>query len=345
MNGDSKELISIAIDAMGGDNAPQSEIAGALEAIQENDDIHIILVGNEAVIQKELKKHLLYDKKKISIHHCREVIEMKESPTEALKKKQDSSILVGLRLQKEKKADAFISIGNTGAVMAATLLTLGRIANVSRPTIGESFPTDEGLSIVLDIGANVDCKPVHLLEFAIMGVVYATHVFGVTNPRVALLNVGEEETKGDTLASEAYQLLKKSNINFIGNIEGGDILRGKAEVIVCDGFVGNVILKFTESIMTVLKNKFTKYASEGIYHKMQVDMMYGILKRILKDFDYEEYGGVPLLGVNGISFIGHGSSSPKAIKTMITKVKRMYRAQINEEIQSKIKDIKEFTLK
>lgn len=329
---------------MGGDNAPLSEVAGAIEAIRDNDDVNIILVGNEKVISKELKKHI-YDKKRITIHHCTEVIEMHESPTEALKKKQDSSILVGLKLQKENKADAFISIGNTGAVMAASLIILGRIANVSRPTIGESFPTDEGLSIVLDIGANVDCKPVQLLEFAIMGMVYANHVFGVPNPRVALLNVGEEESKGNALTTETYQLLKKSNINFIGNIEGGDILRGKAEVIVCDGFVGNVILKFTESIMTVLKNKFTKYASEGFYHKMQVDMMYGILKRILKDFDYEEYGGVPLLGVNGISFIGHGSSSPKAIKTMVTKVKRMYKERINDEIQSKIKDIKEFTLK
>jgi len=259
-----------------------------------------------------------------------------------LKKKQDSSILVGLRLQKENKANAFISIGNTGAVMAASVFTLGRIANVSRPPIGESFPTDEGLSIVLDVGANVDCKPIHLLEFAVMGVVYANHIFNVENPRVALLNVGEEESKGDALSVEAYQLLKQSKLNFIGNVEGRDILRGKAEVIVCDGFVGNVVLKLTESVLTVLRNKFSNYASQDFFKKIWVGMMYGTLKKILKDFNYEEYGGVPLLGVNGITMISHGSSSPLAIKNMILKAKRMYEEKINDEIRSKIKDIKEF---
>jgi glycerol-3-phosphate acyltransferase PlsX len=344
LNGNSKDVITISIDAMGSDHAPFSEVGGAISAVSEDKDINIILVGDESIIAKELKKYS-YDMKRITIHHCSEVVEMHESPTEALKKKQDSSILVGLKLHKEKKADAFISMGNTGAVMAASLLTLGRIANVSRPTIGESFPTDAGLSIVLDIGANVDCKPAHLVEFAVMGVVYANHIFNVPNPRVALLNVGEEESKGDALTSEAYQLLKNSHLNFIGNVEGKDILKGKAEVIVCDGFVGNVVLKFTESVMSVLQNKFKKYAAENFFQKIWVGMMYGTLKKILKDFDYQEYGGVPLLGINGISFIGHGSSSPKAIKTSIIKAKRMFKEKINDEIQAKIKDIKEFTNK
>ncbi len=329
---------------MGGDRAPCSEVAGSIAALKDDSNIKIILVGNKDIIEKELKK-FTYDPGRISIHNCSEVIDMDESPTEALKKKQDSSILVGLKLQKQKEADAFISIGNTGAVMAASLLTLGRIANVSRPTIGESFPTDEGLSIVLDVGANVDCKPVHLLEFAVMGVVYANHIFNVKNPRVALLNVGEEESKGNALATETYQLLKNSNLNFIGNVEGRDILRGNAEVIVCDGFVGNVVLKLTESVLTVLKNKFSKYASENFFKKIWVGMMYGTLKKVLKDFNYEEYGGVPLLGVNGITMISHGSSSPVAIKNMIHKAKRMFEEKINEEIQSKIKDIKEFISK
>lgn len=344
MDGDFKDIITISIDAMGTDNAPKSEIAGAIEAVNENDDINIILVGDQNIIERELEKYP-YDKNRIKIHHCSEVIEMHESPTEALKKKQDSSILVGLKLNKQKEADAFISMGNTGAVMAASLLTLGRIANVSRPTIGESFPTDEGISIVLDIGANVDCKPIHLVEFAVMGVVYANHIFNVPNPRVALLNVGEEESKGDALTSETYKLLKNTKLNFIGNVEGKDILKGKAEVIVCDGFVGNVVLKFTESVMSVLQNKFKKYAAENFFQKIWVGMMYGTLKKILKDFDYQEYGGVPLLGINGISFIGHGSSSAKAIKTSIVKAKRMFKERINDEISSKIKDIKEFTIK
>lgn len=344
MNGNSKDIITISIDAMGSELAPHSEVVGSVSAVKDSDDINIILVGKKEIIEKELKKQT-YDDSRITICDCSEVIEMHESPTEAIKKKQDSSISVGLKLHKEKKADAFISMGNTGAVMAASLLTLGRIANVSRPTIGESFPTDEGISIVLDIGANVDCKPIHLVEFAVMGVVYANHIFNVPNPRVALLNVGEEETKGDALTSEAYQLLKKSNLNFIGNVEGKDILKGKAEVIVCDGFVGNVVLKFTESVMSVLQNKFRKYAAENFFQKIWVGMMYGTLKKILKDFDYQEYGGVPLLGINGISFIGHGSSSPKAIKTSIFKAKRMFSEKINDEIQSKIKDIKEFTNK
>ena len=341
MNGDSNDIVTISIDAMGGDNAPQSEVAGSVDAVREDKNIRIILVGDRDVINKELKK-FTYDSERITVQHCSQVIEMDESPTEALKKKQDSSILVGLRLQKENKANAFISIGNTGAVMAASLLTLGRIANVSRPTIGESFPTDEGLSIVLDVGANVDCKPVHLLEFAVMGVVYANHIFNSPNPRVALLNVGEEESKGDSLSVETYQLLKSSKLNFIGNVEGRDILRGKAEVIVCDGFVGNVVLKLTESVLTVLKNKFSKYASRNFFKKIWAGMMYGTLKKVLKDFNYEEYGGVPLLGVNGITMISHGSSSPLAIKNMILKAKRMYEEKINDEISTKIKDIKDF---
>jgi len=339
MNESLNNMVTVCVDAMGGDQAPRSEIAGAVETVRNHPALNIILVGPAEKIDAELKKHD-YDKKRIRIHHCREVIGMHESPTEAIKKKTDSSIVVGLKLHKDREADAFISTGNTGAVMASSLLILGRIANVSRPTIGSVFPTEEGTSIVFDVGANVDSKPVHLLEFAAMGSVYAREIFGVRNPRVALLNIGEESTKGDSLTTEAYQLLEKSHLNFIGNIEGKDILKGNAEVIICDGFVGNVVLKFAESVMGVLRNKFRRYASENFFQKIWVGLMYRTLKRILKDFDYQEYGGVPLLGVNGISIIGHGRSSPKAVTNMILKAEQMVRHRINEAIHNQIVDVK-----
>jgi glycerol-3-phosphate acyltransferase PlsX len=344
LNGISPDIITIALDAMGGDNAPVNDVAGAVKTVRETGNINIILVGKEDVIEKELKKHS-YDASRISIYNCSEVIGMHESPTDSLKKKPDSSIVKGTSLVKEKKADAFISAGNTGAVMAASLFILGRIANVTRPTIGESFPTDKGVSIVFDVGANMDCKPLHLLEFAVMGVVYANHIFNVANPRVALLNVGEEKSKGDTLSVDTYQLLENSELNFIGNVEGRDVLRGKAEVIVCDGFTGNVILKFAESVPAVLKGKFMQYAGKSIFHKLWVGMMSKTLKTILTDFDYQNYGGVPLLGVNGITIIGHGSSSPLAIKNMCMKAELMIKEKINDVIEEKIKDIKSYLQK
>jgi glycerol-3-phosphate acyltransferase PlsX len=340
----SLDTITIAIDAMGGDDAPRNEVAGAIEIVHDTKDINVILVGQTDRIEKELKK-FSYDSSRISIHHSSEVIEMHESPTDALKKKPDSSILSGLKLQREKKADAFISAGNTGAVMAASLLTLGRISNVTRPTIGSIFPTDEGVTIVFDVGASVDNKPIHLLEFAVMGIEYAKHIYNVQNPRVAILNIGEEESKGNQLTTETYQLLKESKLNFIGNVEGRDVLRGKAEVIVCDGFVGNVILKFAESVIPVLKNRMIKYASQNIFKKIWTGMLYKTLKAVLKDFDYQEHGGVPLLGVNGISIIGHGRSSPKAIKNMALKAEHMAREKVNDIIQEKIKDIKKLVPK
>jgi glycerol-3-phosphate acyltransferase PlsX len=337
----SKDIITISLDAMGGDDAPVTEVAGAVEVVKEEQNINIILVGDSAKIEKELRKYS-YDNDRIKIHHCTEVIGMHESPTEAIKKKPDSSILIGLGLHKKGEAQAFISSGNTGAVMAASLLTLGRIANVTRPTIGQEFPTDTGTSIIFDVGANMDCKPVYLLEFAVMGIVYATSIFKLKNPRVGLLNVGEEKTKGDTLTTEAYELLEKSGLNFIGNIEGSDVLKGKAEVIVCDGFVGNVLLKFTESVPGVLKNKLLEYSSGNIFRKLWIGMMYKTLKTVLKGFDYQEFGGVPLLGVNGIPIIGHGKSSVKAIKSMVLKAGKMHRVKLNDIISERIKDIKKY---
>lgn len=326
---------------MGGDNAPVNETAGAVETIKESAGISVILVGDSAKIETELKK-FSYDNSRIRVHHASEVITMEDSAADAFRKKPDSSMVSGLKLHKSGEADGFISAGNTGAVMAASLFTLGRIVNVSRPTIGSKFPTEKGITMVLDVGANVDCKPINLLQFAVMGSVFVNYIYGIDNPTVGLLSVGEEKSKGDLLTTEAYELLEKSNLNFIGNVEGRDILKGSTNVIVCDGFTGNVVLKFAEGVLTLLKSKFSEFADSGFINKLKVGMAYGTLKTILKDFDYQEYGGVPLLGVNGISIIGHGRSSPLAIKNMILRAVQMARAGINDEIAKRIKDIKEF---
>ncbi len=326
---------------MGGDNAPVNEVAGAIETVENNDGINITLVGKAGLIEKELKKYS-YNSSRINIFNAEEVIEMHESPAEAMRKKPDSSLVQGLKLCRSGEADGFLSAGNTGAVMAASLFTLGRIANVSRPTIGSRFPTERGISLVFDVGANVDCKPLHLLQFAVMGSVFANHIYGIDNPKVGLLSVGEEKSKGDAVTVETHELLEKSGLNFIGNVEGRDIMKGETHVIVCDGFTGNIVLKFAESVLSLLKTKFKDYADRGIINKLKVGMAYGTLKDILKDFDYQEYGGVPLLGVNGVSIIGHGRSSPRAIMNMAIKAEQMVRAGINDIIAQKIKDINEF---
>ncbi|HQY52167.1 MAG TPA: phosphate acyltransferase PlsX [Ignavibacteria bacterium] len=329
--------IKIAVDAMGGDFAPLNDVSGAIIAAEEKSEtLEIILVGKEKLIQDELLKHKV-SLKNISIVNAEEIVTMKDSPVESLKSKPDSSISVGLDLVKQKKADGFISAGNTGAVMTASILKLGRIKGVGRPTIGSLFPTDKGKTMVFDVGASVDCKAVHLLEFAVMGSIFMKNIHKIDKPSIGLLSVGEEKSKGDTLTIEAYELLEKSNLNFIGNVEGRDVLRGKADIIVCDGFVGNVILKFAESILDVMKSKFKTYAEKGFFHKLWVGMMYGTLKNVvLKDFDYQEYGGVPLLGVDGVSIIGHGKSSPIAIKNMIYKAEEMVRSEVNEKIRKEL---------
>lgn len=331
------DRIRIVVDAMGGDEAPLNDVSGAIIAAEEKPEIlDIVLVGKDSLIKEEISKHKA-DLKNISIVNAHEVITMHDSPTESLKTKPDSSISTGINLIKEKKADAFVSAGNTGAVMTASILKLGRIEGVGRPTIGSVFPTDSGRTMVFDVGASVDCKAKHLLEFAVMGNIYMKSIYNVSNPRIGLLSVGEEKSKGDTLTLEAFELLEKSNLNFIGNVEGRDVLRGKADVIVCDGFVGNVILKFAEGVLDVIKGKFKAYAEKGFLKKVWIGMMYGTLKNVvLKDFDYQEYGGVPLLGINGVTIIGHGKSSPIAIKNMIYKAEEMVRLGVNGKIREQL---------
>ena len=325
--------LRIVLDAMGGDYAPVNEVAGAIQSLrQANNEFEVILVGKEQEIRKELDAQnaqgLSY-----SIVNADEVITMDDAPTAALKQKKNSSLAVGMQLHKEGKADAFASAGNTGAVLSASTLILGRIKGVSRPTIGAFFPSETGVCLLVDAGTNVDCRAQHLYEFAIMGSIYAKKIFKYENPRVALLNVGEEKHKGTEIVQEAYKLLETSNVNFIGNVEGRDILKGKAQVVVCDGFVGNVVLKFGESIPGFLKSQLKRYAGGSVLRKLLIGMARGSLRASLRDMDYEEFGGLPVLGVNGVSIIGHGSSSAKAIKNMILKAAEVAKSQLNKYIE------------
>ena len=318
---------------MGGDFAPRNVVAGAVEALQQtNNRFTLLLVGPEETIRRELSQYphkgLAYE-----ILNATQTIDMHDTATAALKQKKDSSITVGLTAHKEGKADGFISAGHTGAVMSASTLILGRVEGVGRPTIGTFMPNEKGVCLLVDAGANVDCKPQHLYEFAVMGSIYTSEMFGIDKPTVGLLSIGEESTKGDEVTLEAHQLISKSNLNFIGNVEGRDILKGKAHVVVCDGFVGNVVLKFAESVLDLLKTKFRAHAAKDVFRKVWVGAMYGTLKTILKDFDYQEYGGVPLLGVNGVTIIGHGKSTPKAIKNMILRAEETIQKKINYRIQ------------
>jgi len=329
-----RKTIRISLDAMGSDFAPRHEIEGALEALRlAKNRFEVVFVGPKDEIEKVLNEYNP-EGMNYSIVHSSQVIGMNDSPVSALREKKDSTISVGLNLHKEQKVDAFVSAGNTGAVVSASTLMLGRLRRVSRPTIGAFFPSEHGVTLLLDAGAVTDCKPHFLHEFAIMGSIYAQLIFRRENPKIGLLNIGEEEGKGDELTKAAYKLLEKSSLNFIGNIEGRDVLAGKADVVVCDGFTGNVVLKFAESVIGVLKSKFKLYADRGMREKIWMGMMRGTLRKILREFDYQEYGGVPLLGVKGITIIGHGGSTPKAIKNMILKADEMIQQNINERIES-----------
>ena len=323
----------IAVDAMGGDFAPENVIVGACEALREtNNRFEILFVGPEAVINNHLQA-VQHNGLAYKIVNAPEVIDMHDQATVALKQKKHSSIAVGMTLHKENKADAFVSAGHSGAVMSASALILGRIEGIGRPTIGAFFPTDQGFSLLLDAGANVDCRPQHLYEFAAMGSIYTREMFNIQYPKVGLLSIGEESSKGNEVTKETYELLERSKLNFIGNIEGRDILAGKAHVVVCDGFVGNIILKFAESVPVFFKSLLKQYANKSVFSKLMGLMMRGTLKGALKTMDYEEYGGVPVLGVNGVSIIGHGKSSPKAIKNMILKAEESINKNIDKRIQ------------
>lgn len=339
----SSERCKIIVDAMGGDYAPENAVLGAIQASKENSEFELFLVGREKEINKVISEnHLTFDKS--NIIDAPEIIEMGESPTEAIKKKANSSIVIGAHYVREKKAHAFVSAGNTGAMMAASTLIMGRLPHVGRPTIGAEFPSTKGICYVFDVGAGKDAKPNHLFEYAIIGSIYAKDVGGVKNPQVGLLSMGEEESKGNEVTTTAFQLLKNSKLNFLGNVEGRDILTGKVDVVVCDGFIGNIILKFGESVPKLLKYLLQKTAERNLLDKIKIGLTKGTLKKALKDLDYQEHGGVPLLGVNGISIIGHGSSTPKAIKNMVLRAHEMYKKKLNQKIEESLKEYASLTV-
>lgn len=332
----SQNKCRIIVDAMGGDFAPHNAVEGAILAAEANTNIDLYLVGQSDKIQIVLnEKNLNFDKNKII--NASQVIEMGDAAAASLKSKPDSSIVVGCQYVKDKKADAFVSAGNTGAMMTASTLIMGRIPGVGRPTIGAMFPSTKGFCYLYDVGAGKDAKPQHLYEYAVMGVIYAKEMHNIRTPSVGLLSMGEEESKGNELTLAAYKLLKDSNLNFIGNVEGRDILNGPADVIVCDGFVGNIILKFGESVPKLLKHLLQETANRSIIDKLKIGIVKGVLRKALKPMDYQEHGGVPLLGVNGISIIGHGSSSAIAIRNMVFKAYEMFEHNLVGKIEKSLK--------
>ena len=328
----------LALDAMGGDRAPDINIEGAILAVKQTDN-NVILVGKEDVIAVQLEKwskKYNFPRERISVVNATEIIEMGEHPANAARHKKDSSMAVCCKLVAEGKADAFVSMGNSGAAMAVSLLYLKRISGVSRPVISVPFPTLNGRCIIVDAGANVDCKPEHLLQFAIMGNIYAKNIMGIRNPKVAILSIGEEETKGNELTLQASELLKKANLNFIGNIEGGDVPKAKADVVVCDGFVGNVFLKTSEGIAEMV-SKFIKNSikSNPLYWGAAPFLKLA-MKKVKKKIDYDDVGGAPLLGVNGSCIIGHGKSNSRAVKNALIVAAKFAENNINKKIEEEI---------
>jgi glycerol-3-phosphate acyltransferase PlsX len=322
---------------MGGDFAPTNEVLGAVQASAEYPDIDIYLVGRkEEIINVINQNNLKFDFN--NIIHADEVISMGETPTIALRQKPNSSISVGTRLVKDKKADAFVSAGNTGAVVAAATLIMGRLENVERPTIGNYFPNSKGICTLFDVGAVVDTKPQHLVNFGILSNIYVKEIYKIDRPTIGILSTGEEEEKGTKLTKEAFALFKKTNLNFIGNLEGKDILTGKANIVICDGFIGNVLLKFGESVPKLLKHLLSEYANKSLVNKIKIGLLKNSFKEAMTPLDPNLYGGVPLLGVKGNCIIGHGSSSPLGIKNMIVRAKEMIEKNIVNKIEESLKE-------
>ena len=336
-SGNNSSRCRIVVDAMGGDFAPANAVLGAVEAFNESKSFDLFLVGKEKKIIEVLSSSNLSFSKDF-ILNADEVIEMGDSPASSLKSKPNSSIVIGAKFVRDKKADAFVSAGNTGAMMAASTLIIGRIAGLGRPTIGAEMPSVNGICYLYDVGASKDSKPNHLFEYAIMGTIFAKEMGGISNPKVGVLSMGEEEGKGNEVTEAAAKLLKGSKFNFIGNVEGRDILAGNVDVVVCDGYVGNIILKFGESVPKLLKHLLKKTAEKSFFDKLLIGLSKNALKKSLKSLDYQEYGGVPLLGINGISIIGHGSSSVRAIKNMVLRANEMHQKQLVKKMTNAISE-------
>lgn len=331
-----KRMVRVAIDAMGGDNAPSQIVKGAVEAINEREDIQVILVGKEEAINAELS-HYTYDRERLSIANASEIITNDEAPVMAIRRKKESSIVVALNLVKNGEADAFVSAGSTGAVLVGGQLIIGRIKGVERPPLAPLIPTTKGVSLLVDCGANVDARSSHLVQFAQMGSVYMEHVVGIKNPRVAIVNIGAEEEKGNLLVKETFPLLKNCNdINFIGSIEARDIPLGGADVIICEAFVGNVILKLYEGLGSALIGKIKSGLMSTTRSKIGALLCKPALKQTLKTFDASQYGGAPLLGLNGLVVKTHGSSKSIEVKNSIIQCVTFMEQEINEKISTYI---------
>lgn len=328
------ELVHVALDAMGGDNAPGEIIKGAIDAVLAEPRVKVSLVGQEAVIKKELEKYTAYDKDRVSIVNATEIIEMAEPPVMAIRRKKDSSIVKAMNLVKSGEADAFVSAGSTGAVLVGGQVIVGRIKGVERPPLAPMIPTEKGVSLLIDCGANVDARPSHLVQFAKMGSVYMENVMGIPNPKVAIVNIGAEEEKGNALVKETFPILKNTpEINFIGSIEARDIPKGLADVIVCEAFVGNVILKLYEGVGATLISKVKAGMMTSLRSKIGALLVKPALKKTLKSFDVEEYGGAPLLGLKGLVVKTHGSSKAIEIRNTVLQCVTFKEQNINEKIK------------
>lgn len=329
-------MIKIAVDGMGSDNSPRSEVEGAVQASRDY-GVHVILVGKEHVLGPLLKGQSRGAA--VELRHASEAIAMDEQPTAALRKKRDSSIRVAADLVRQGAASGLVSAGNTGAVMAISKMVMGTVRGVDRPALAAILPTLEGHAVLLDVGANVACKPRHLVQFAIMGHLFSKKIVGVPSPRVGLMSVGEEESKGNDLTKEVYKALKEIRINFIGNVEGRDIYNGRADVIVCDGFTGNVALKTSEGLIEAVLQLLREELNSNLKTKVGALLSQRSFKRLKKRLDYSEYGGAPLLGLQGVSIICHGRYSSNAIKNAIRVAKECAENQVTAKLEIELSQV------
>ena len=329
-------MIKVAVDAMGGDNAPSEIVAGAVAAVNKQASVHVLLVGRQEDVERELAKHT-YPKDQIQVVHASEVIATEEPPVNAIRKKKDSSIVVGMNLVKSGEADAFVSAGSSGAILVGGQVIVGRLKGVERPPLAPLIPTEKGVSLLIDCGANVDARPSHLVQFARMGSIYMEHVVGIQKPRVAIVNIGAEEEKGNALVKETFPLLKECrDINFIGSIEAREIPHGGADVIVCEAFVGNVILKRYEGVGSTLIGMVKKGMMTSLRSKIGALLVKPALKQTLKSFDASQYGGAPLLGLKGLVVKTHGNSKSTEVCNSILQCVTFREQKINEKVQESL---------
>ncbi len=333
-----QEAIKIAVDAMGGDNAPQEIVKGAVDAVNERKDVHIFLVGHKSAVETELGKYN-YPKGRITVIHAEEVIETAEPPVLAIRKKKQSSIVIGMNMVKQQEADAFVSAGSSGAILVGGQVIVGRIKGIERPPLSPLNPTAKGVSLLIDCGANVDARPSHLVQFARMGSIYMEHIVGIKNPRVAIVNIGAEEEKGNALVKETFPLLKECrDIHFTGSIEAREIPHGAADVIVCEAFTGNVILKLYEGVGSTFLHIVKKGLMSTLRSKIGALLIKPALKETLKSFDASAYGGAPLLGLKGLVVKTHGSSKASEVKNSIIQCVAFKEQDINGKIKKNITD-------